>query len=456
MLATLEEGKWPSGCNACEDLLKSSFLENEEGLLIFKEQVEDKVAHDLKVLKDRKSGVFKALDHRNAPDPEPVQKRMKEELSLVPHVKQEPTEADETGTVAEAHSSSSILECEMSKQQLLDLHRMNVMPKEASKKPFAVFCSCCSVTISAKNRAKVWQHVRGAEHRRKWDLQEASAVKREPVEIPKHSRHECTGLCSGLSLNSQTGKATRLGSDLRPVFDEFVKYANLTPKNSVAHPEQSYHTFTHLVSQNGDWLLRHSQCDAQLPTKVTEDSEGRQICDKCKDLGSNKNFISRVCSSVHDLDMARWLHCKMYAAETVPEMEQAIKQSAIYQRRSQTQYDRFLNADMTDLHRMVAACWRGKISHGMTPAMEQFYAHVVKVCVDVEPWEGAKQLTLQKLLSYLSCDPNVTSFDMKLIKGVVQGTVNRHPAIHGMLAACAAKLDMAENNKSTMRHPNRP
>ena len=64
----------------------------------------------------------------------------------------------------------------------------------------------------------VWQHVSGQEHRQKWSKRSTTSADGE--DLVKTALADKTdslqdGVCRGLSLNSQFGKVTRLGSVLR-------------------------------------------------------------------------------------------------------------------------------------------------------------------------------------------------------------------------------------------------
>ena len=91
----------------------------------------------------------------------------------------------------------------------------------------------------------------------------------------------------------------------------------------------------------------------------------------------------------------------------------------------------------------------------MSPALEAFFLHVVRPAIDVQPWTGMKQHQLEVLLGYMRNDPNTPACDLSLVKAVVTGTVARHPAVHGMLAALASKLEGLETGKTTMRNNSR-
>ena len=90
-----------------------------------------------------------------------------------------------------------------------------------------VRCSWCDTVFEGRNKAKILQHVSGAEHRRRWKLQgqicsvPSSTAQSDPDMDLK------MGKCNGLRLQPSIGAKTRLGTDLRPVWDVYTKYANL-------------------------------------------------------------------------------------------------------------------------------------------------------------------------------------------------------------------------------------
>ena len=99
----------------------------------------------------------------------------------------------------ELEEGGHVAEEELSKAQLVELHCLQVLEKGASRKAHPVHCPACSKTFEGRNRAKVWQHVRGAEHRRNLDAKQRSfQVPDQPESIvevkPKTVRMKCGGL----------------------------------------------------------------------------------------------------------------------------------------------------------------------------------------------------------------------------------------------------------------------
>jgi hypothetical protein len=123
-------------------------------------------------------------------------------------------------------------EC-MSKAELIELHGLTVLDKTASNKAFPVECSKCATIFSGRNRAKIWQHVRGSEHRRRWKTNVPRTA--QHVKEEGDSKDMVLGKCKGLRLNSSIGRKTRIGGDLRPSWDVFVQYAHLERSSGFKH-----------------------------------------------------------------------------------------------------------------------------------------------------------------------------------------------------------------------------
>ena len=309
---------------------------------------------------------------------------------------------------------------------------------------FGAALAACRKTFEGRNRAKIWQHCKGQEHRAKLAQQNATVQYEAP---PKPKAADTPGKCGGLVLSGPFAAQTRIGGDLRPVWDEYVKYANLdateTPKG------EKCASYTRLPQ--GDWCLRSGGCkiEGEMLKSPTDDA---LICRSCLDFGSNKKLVGKVCLFVADLDLARLLHARMYKEETVDQVIQQIRDSVCYKRRCKLHYEKSLDKCLDKLHSDVASIWRGRLAHTMTVALESFFLHTVKPAIDVEPWQGIKERQLQSLLDYMSNDPNTPTCDMQIVRGIVTGSVARHPAVHGMLAAIACKVDMLERGLTTMRN----
>ena len=204
-------------------------------------------------------------------------------------------------------------------------------------------------------------------------------------------------------------------------------------------------------------MIRHRGCSENEEREVTLDTTGGSpVCKLCLGIGDNKCFLTRICSQLVDMDLARLLHARMYAQEKVQELLDQVRGSVCYQRRCRSLYEKWLDVPLDKLHKHVQCTWRGKAAHEMSPALRYFHMHLVKVCIDVQPWHGVKEATLNQLLKYMAADENVPRCDLQLVRSVCTGEVARHPAIHGMLSACAIKIQQMETGKSTtMRNPRR-
>lgn len=221
----------------------------------------EKVVADLKAVSGKAVSEGKSLKPLKPPHPvkreplalqdEPQAKRVKEEEksddeAVVGVACVEETLEEQTGLAVEA-------EAMMDKATLMSYHRMRPLDKGADGKKFPVFCDCCGISVEAKGRAKIWQHVRGQEHRRKRadyeQLQKKAKeekdvkVKVEPADTQTTSMH--LDKCGGLRLGSDLGKTTRLGGDLRELWDLYSNFTDFA--DPPAHfPQQHIHKITKL------------------------------------------------------------------------------------------------------------------------------------------------------------------------------------------------------------------
>jgi hypothetical protein len=125
---------------------------------------------------------------------------------------------------AETSPSGAIKEQLMGKQDLCTLHRLVVLERKSHGKKFPIHCAVCDTVFCGRNRARVWQHVSGYEHRRRWQKVEVKMTM--PALAPEDEMPgKVIGKCMGLRLGSSIGQKTRLGSDLKPVWNEYVKFA---------------------------------------------------------------------------------------------------------------------------------------------------------------------------------------------------------------------------------------
>ena len=274
-----------------------------------------------------------------------------------------------------------------------------------------------------------------------------SLVKTEVEEMDALTHSLSIGQCPGLKLSEPWGQKTRLGTDLLPVWKEYTTFADL----QASHPfAGSCHEFEYHCTSD-DWTLRHCRCQREN-AKVRVDEEGNRICSLCLALGSEKRFLSKIASFVADLDQARLLFARMFAAETVESVVEQFQSKANYMFRCQTTYDRFIALPVDELWQKVRAIWCGRAAHKMIEACKMFHLHTVRPCLDCEPGHCLKEKYLQQLVNYMQNDPNSSEKDLELVKQVVTGKLSRHPALHGVMVACALKVDHLERGITTMRN----
>ncbi|CAK9110511.1 unnamed protein product [Durusdinium trenchii] len=339
----------------------------------------------------------------------------------------------------------------MNKAQLEELHGLKRFPKGHQGKANPMYCKHCDKIFEGRNRAKVWQHVRGQDHRAKWGRQsnkpESAQVKVENDELPADSYTD--GHCSGLKLGSSLGQSTRLGSDLAPVWKEFAAYRQMQASTPCG---ESTHVYEHLVTEN-DWIIRHCKCQKQDAVYTGDD--GWSTCKICLSLGNDQKFLTRASQFVADLDEARLLFHRMYKSEVCPEFIKTLKEKNVYQRRCKTNYDRFIDFDLPKLHASVRSKWVGRKGRQTSDAMGMLMAHVVLPCIDVEPSYGLKEANVDRLLKFMSNDENSNPKDLEIVKSIVTGQVSRNPALHGIMVALMTQFQNMESGKTTMRNPNR-
>ena len=418
--------------------------------------MEKKAARDLKAAQQSLSDKMKPLAKKMRVSEEKRSEGVMVKLEPGEEFEQEPGEAvRDVQMKAEVkeeqeEEDEKTPECEMSKSQLIAHHHLDVLRKNTEGKKNPVFCRLCNTTFEGRNRARIWQHVKGQQHQvrlsQKWMCIDSNEVKEE---VPHADSKNTVGSCDGLRLNGSFGKLTRLGTDLRECWDIFSKYSKLSGQTDVQGRDAS--TYTHILAEN-DWVIRRGTCQRQGEVQTSEDGESK-ICQSCLELGNNRKYLTRICLFVVDVDLARLLHARMYQEETVEALLARIRNSACYTRRCKSQYDKHLDSPLEKLHFTVSCTWRGRMAHAMNQAMEHFFIHIVKPCIDVEPFTGMKGMYLEKLLKYMSNDPNTPQCDMQLVSQVVTGSISRHPGLHGMLAAIAEKLQNMETGKTRMRNP---
>ena len=226
MSLTQESGQWPSVCMTCQEFLRSAGF-SPDSLKNMTEGLREKVAQDVQkmetLLEKPARGEKRQKGQPQAADAPPSKQIKKEAVQDSSEVKKEKVESNPEVTA----NASNLPEDMMSKAALVELHQLEVLEKKTNKKMNPVRCSWCDTVFEGRNKAKILQHVGGAEHRRRWKLQgqicsvPSSTAQSDPDMDLK------MGKCKGLRLQSSIGAKTRLGTDLRPVWDVYTKYANL-------------------------------------------------------------------------------------------------------------------------------------------------------------------------------------------------------------------------------------
>ena len=226
------DGKRPSECRVCQALLEQHGLTH------------DALKNTIAGMKERvKVEVLELANHK----PLRKKQRMMEEKASVKmeEVKKEQVnqvkeeQCDDSGVtplaeVAEAQPSAeanpsadanpSKKEELMGKDELCNLHRLVILERKTHGKTFPVHCTVCDTVFCGRNRARVWQHVTGYQHRKRWrnvEMKMGMPVLGPENEMPS----QVIGKCMGLRLGSDIGRKTRLGSDLKEVWNEYSKFA---------------------------------------------------------------------------------------------------------------------------------------------------------------------------------------------------------------------------------------
>ena len=433
------KGCWPQQCKACLRLLAAAKL----------------TQHDLKtqialLLEKAKLDAHSVQQHgfcrkRQLQDGEAGAPSKLGKLEVVEEkAKPAPTEAEAPSAMGQAVPAES----ELSKDDLVELHQLSVLERGTHGKQYPILCRCCKKVFCGRNRAKVWQHVDGQEHRAKKAMQQLA-------ELPQHSGAETAsveiskfGRCAGLRLNGALGLRTRLGGDLRHAWNEWAAFADLsravTVDGCACHSVQQHH-------RTQDWIIRHCRCSGSGTLANSEES----VCKLCFELASSQKFISKICGFVLDMDAARLLQKHMYASERVGDFMAKCRDKALYQHRSKASYEKLFAMPVDQLHRQVRSTYHGRMAHSQTKAFEGFLAHTVLPCIEVEPKFSLKQQALENLLGFMRQDPNVAPADLNVVRTIVTGQLSRHPALHGVIAACAERCQRQEAGLSTMRNSHR-
>ena len=161
---------------------------------------------------------------------------------------------------APAPAEGEQLEATMGLNELIALHRLTKLDKNSNGKKFPVECKYCNCIFEGRNRAKVGQHTSGLEHRRRWSADVYGSSLQPLADVgPIHeaAKSVTKGTCKGLRLKSAFGLKTRLGSSMFPVWEDYVKFANLNKSDGPGG--NACHSVTALCN-TGDWILRSVNC----------------------------------------------------------------------------------------------------------------------------------------------------------------------------------------------------
>ena len=227
--------------------------------------------------------------------------------------------------------------------------------------------------------------------------------------------------CMGLVLGSELGKRTRLGSNLLPVWQEYAEFAFLGNRLTVNG------TSTHVVQSlctTGDWHFRHVSCTGKAAEPIRA-KDGSQACSLCFGLGSDKNFLHRIARFVRSLDMARLLHAKIYANDTVDTLLDSMTQKAVFKERNAKDYQQFFDMETRQLQQEVRQIFHGIAQQRTTSAMHYFCAHVVFPCLQVHPDHVLQGVGLDTFYRLLQTNSSVLPADVQLVKQIACGQMHR-------------------------------
>jgi len=201
------------------------------------------------------------------PDVEPS-KTVKSETVKKEAVKKEPGSAEQSQQLVPSAGPidpAATPEALMNKDQLIALHKLRKLDHHSNGKKFPVKCEYCDTIFEGRNRAKIYQHTRGLEHRRKWSasLQGAADPIADAEPMDAVSNGVTRGTCKGLRLKSVFGKQTRLGSHMFEVWQEYVQYAHLTKADGPTG--NACHSVVQVCNTN-DWIIQSAGCQKENVT----------------------------------------------------------------------------------------------------------------------------------------------------------------------------------------------
>ena len=259
--ASKANGEWPKedGCQICVALAVSA-CGSQSVLEAHIKALHDKVDNDIQALEEHAAAPTSRKRKIETDTPKTgdadasgsLKKEVKKESNVM--VKQEPLD---TASLPRSLEPSA-LEMTMGKDELMVLHGIKKLDRDSNGKKFPVACSHCDKIFCAKNRAKIWQHCSGGEHRQRWKGAVIKSLANEKEE--QWNKSEVEGKCEGLQLSSELGKQTRLGSDLKEVWLQFTKFANLEQVEGISG--QKAHLISHDCNLNS-WNLRSARCEGQ-------------------------------------------------------------------------------------------------------------------------------------------------------------------------------------------------
>ena len=269
------KGAWPDGCETCSKFLAVAGFTHEK-LVQQVDELHSRVAADLQTLQTFGFQPKKSLKRKSETEPSDG-KRVKQEHGQLPL---QNGLVDDGASVKKEHADTrvikqeppaeplpravvpSTIECQMGKAELMVLHGLVSLDRGAEGKKCPVKCAhCVGKVIEGRNRAKIWQHVQGRDHRMKWAASTSGSA-RDDAEEPHDpfilaTASKTDQKCPGLRLSSKFGRSTRLGSDLRSVWDHFTKFAYL--QRMEGPNGQVCHTVTQECN-SGDWILKSTSC----------------------------------------------------------------------------------------------------------------------------------------------------------------------------------------------------
>ena len=284
-----ESGVLPDSCAVCLSMLDTAGIKNEKMLTSVLQVVRENMEKGVQTLEAKP--MLKPLKRQRMETEAKQEDTVKQEENKVKtepavkiSVKQEPQECpDDQPKIETASPPVASVEQEyvMGKNELIALHQLQVLPRGTFKKKFPIECCFCNTVFEGRNRAKVFQHTSGMEHRRRWRKGVTKSMENKDKEN-NGAKDDCphgVGKCEGVRLNGEVGRQTRLGSDLRSCWDVYAQYASLDPGPSGQFFLKSclkvFHSFSIILIQRFKGLKKHQ--DKMLSMGDAESKHGRQL-----------------------------------------------------------------------------------------------------------------------------------------------------------------------------------